>query len=654
MYKINRKILRLIPLLFFIVIVVKIVYSYNETKALQQNFAQKEAEVLASYMKENRDYYRTLFLNGTLELNEKTLPALPAFSATPISKLFSEKNPLNIGIRTTSDRPRNPQNKADINELKAIEYFKNNPQQSRYFSEDDKDIYQYAVVLKIEQECLKCHSKREEAPLYIRQKYNESYDYSLGDVRGIISIQMPKANLTRYFYTNLTKSIFFDLLLLIILFAGVAYVLKQSKNINEKLEEKINEKTKELKNAFLIDSLTNLPNRLQLMDDLKNTRHLDSRHLALINIDSFKNINDLYGYAFGDKVLIEASNRIEKFCQNKNHIYKLPNDEFAIFTTQVITQDDFIKSIKSLLVNLQEHTFDIDNESIFISFSSGIASNQDQLLVKASGALQLAKIDSNTIVIYDDSLDTKEQISKKLEILAILKDAIANDRVTPYYQPIYNIKTGTITKYEALIRVISLDGRVLTPYAFLDIAIKSKIYPELTRIMLDKTFEYFKDKEFDFSLNLSILDIKNPETMKLIEDKLKNYDASRVTFEILESDKIESYSELKNFINIIKQYKSKMAIDDFGSGYSNFAHILELKVDFLKIDASLVKNILYDINSKVIVKTIIDFATNIGLQTIAEFVEDRDSLELLKDMGVDYIQGYYIGKPEASIDYSTK
>lgn len=649
MYKINRKRLRLIPLLFLIVIVVKIVYSYNETKALQQNFAQKEAEVLANYMKENRDYYRSLFLNGTLELNEKTLPALPAFSATPISKLFSEKNPLNISIKTTSDRPRNPNNKADFNEIKAIDYFKKNPNESRYFSEDDKDIYQYAIVLKIEQECLKCHGKRDDAPLYIQQKYNESYDYNLGDVRGIISIQMPKANLTRYFYTNLTKSIFFDLLLLIILFAGVAYVLKQSKNINEKLEEKINEKTKELKDAFLNDSLTNLPNRLQLMDDLKNSRHLDSRHLALINIDSFKNINDLYGYPFGDKVLIEASNRIHKFCQVKNHIYKLPNDEFAIFTTQPISQDDFIKAIKSLLANLQELTFDIDNESIFISFSSGIASNQDQLLIKASGALQLAKRDSNTVVIYDDSIDTKEHISKKLEILAILKDAIANDRVVPYFQPIYNIKTSTITKYESLIRVITANKRVLTPYMFLDIAIKSKIYPELTKIMLDKSFEYFKDKDVDFSLNLSILDIKNPETMKLIEDKLKNYDASRVTFEILESDRIESYSELKNFIDTIKQYKSKIAIDDFGSGYSNFAHILQLNVDFLKIDASLVKNILHDKNSKVIVKTIIDFATNIGLQTIAEFVEDKDSLELLKEMGIDYIQGYYIGKPEASI-----
>ena len=650
MYNLNSKILKLIPIIFLIVIILKITYTYFETKAREYDFAKKEAEVLNSYAIENRMYYQKLFLNGTLSLSKKTLPALPAFSSHIISENFSKNNPLNITVATVSDRARNSKNKADANELKAIEFFKKNPEIESYFSNDDRKIYQYATALKVEPKCLKCHGKKEDAPLYIQNSYGNAYDYSLGELRGIISIQIPTKNLNDYFFKNFLKSIFYDLFLFLLLFLGVSYLTKKSKEINIALEEKVKIKTKELKESLLYDGLTLLPNRLKLIEDIEQHKNSKPSHLALINVDAFKDINDLYGYETGDEILIKISKKVREFCHDSNHVYKLPNDELAIFTTSNITENDFFEMISNLLYKINEINFSVAEQSIFVSFSCGIASNKSSLLVKANTALQIAKKQSKSIVVYESSLNTKEQITKNVDALLILKDAIKSNHIVPYYQPIYNTRTKKIEKYESLARIVTDGGRVIAPYAFLDIAVKSKLYPEITKTMVTKTFEFFKDKNYQFSINLSILDIQNPETMKFIKGKLKEFaEPQRVVFEILEGDKIENYQEIKYFIKEVKTLGCKIAIDDFGSGYSNFSHILELNVDFLKIDSSLVKFITTDENSRVVVKTIINFASNLGLKTIAEFVEDKDSLELLEKMGVDFVQGYYIGKPEKEL-----
>ena len=650
MYNLNSKVLRVIPHIFLIIVILKIIYTYFETKNREYDFAKKEAEVLNSYAIENRMYYQKLFIDGTLNLSEQTLPALPAFSSHVISTNFSKNNPLNITVATVSDRARNSKNQADKDELKAIEFFKKELYEKSYFSDSNSEFYQYATVLKVEPKCLKCHGKKEDAPLYIQKNYKNAYNYKLGDVRGIISIKIPTKNLNSYFFKNFLKSILYDIFLYLLLFLGISYLIKQSKEINIALEEKVKEKTSELKNSFLYDRLTLMPNRLKLIEDIEQSSNLKSSHLALINIDAFKDINDLYGYETGDELLIQISKKIWGFCKDTNSVYKLPNDELAIFTTADITEENFFIMIRDLLNRINEITFSISEQSIFVSFSCGIASNKSSLLIKANTALQIAKRHSKSIVVYDSSLDTKKQITKNIDSLLILKDAIKLNQITPYYQPIYNTRTKKIEKYESLARIITDDARVILPFTFLDIAVKSKLYPEITKAMIIKTFKFFKDKNLEFSINLSILDIQNQDTIKFITDKLKEFpNPNKVVFEILEGDRIENYEEIKSFIKDVKKYECKVAIDDFGSGYSNFSHILELNVDYLKIDSSLVKFVTTDENSRVVVKTIINFASNLGLKTIAEFVEDKDALELLEKMGVDFVQGYYIGKPDKEL-----
>lgn len=647
----NNKVLLTIPVIFLIVVILRISYAYYDTNKREYVFAKEEADVLSSYAMTHRDYYQSFFIKKIIPLNIQTLPALPAYSSRPISDRFSKDNPLNITIKTVSQRARNKKNKADIYELEAIRFFEKNKDAQTCFTDIREEFYQYAKVLRVEQKCLKCHGKKENAPKFIQDRYNDAYDYKLGEIRGILSIKIPKKYLDNYFFKNFMHSVIYDILLLLALFATIYYLSRKSKTINEFLGNEVEKKTKELRNSLIFDSLTNLPNRVKLLEDINSHKESHSRHLALLNIDGFKDINDFYGHEAGDKIIKDIALKIMELCVGEgSNVYRLQSDEYAIFSVMHISNERFFDIVKNIIQNIEQTRFSIDDNEIFLTLSCGLASNVEPLLIKADIALKSAKNDKTDLLYYSEKFDMNEQIRKNIKGIKLLKTAILQDAIVPYFQPIYNVNTNRVEKYESLARIVLEDGKVIPPFEFLDIAIKSKLYPQLTKMILKKAFDFFKDKEYEFSINLSIDDVLNKQTVKFIKNELNNFpQPSRVVFEILEDEKVGNYQELRDFIVDIKQYGCKFALDDFGSGYSNFAHILELNVDYLKIDASLVKYIMTDKNSKVITKTIIDFASSLGLKTIAEFVEDKESLEMLKEMGVDFIQGYYIGKPQKNL-----
>ena len=648
----NKKILYIIPVIFLLVLLFRIFYSYHDTQKQMQEFAKKEAQVLKSHALAHRYYYQDLYFDKIIPLNEKTLQGLPAYSSYFINQTFSQNNPFNISLQTVSDRARDPKNKADTEELKAINYFKEHPKKREYFNGDNPKYYQYAAALKIEQKCLKCHSAKEDAPLFIQERYDKAYNYKLGEIRGVLSIKIPKEKLNEYFLHHFTTSVLYDTFAFLVLFYIIYTIAQKSKNINSYLRKTVQIQTQKLKDSLIKERLTGLPNRLKFLEDIRNSKEQPSRHLALINIDNFKDINDFYGHAIGDKLLLSVAQRIEDFCNDPaSTVYKLPSDEYAVFTDANITPKDFQRRITKLLSSIQKYEYHIHGYTIFITVSCGIASNEAELIIKADMALQLAKNSKTDLVVYSNLVDSTEVVNKNIQGIALLKEAIANDKIVPYFQPIYNLHTQKIEKYESLVRIINDNGDVIAPYVFLDIAAKSKLYPNITYTMIEKTFAFFENKkEFEFSINLSIDDILNEKTVTFILEKLATYKTpQRVVFEILESNEIENYEDVKNFIKKVKSYKAKIAIDDFGSGYSNFSHVLELNVDYLKIDASLVKNITKDENAKKITQTIVIFAKNIGLETIAEYVEDKNSLEILRQLEVDFVQGYYIGKPSPKL-----
>jgi EAL domain-containing protein (putative c-di-GMP-specific phosphodiesterase class I) len=265
-------------------------------------------------------------------------------------------------------------------------------------------------------------------------------------------------------------------------------------------------------------------------------------------------------------------------------------------------------------------------------------------------ALKYAKEIGAKFWIYEDRMNFENEYERNLKLSGIVRNAVENLKILPYFQAIVDSKTSEIKKYECLARLIDKNEKILSPALFIPIAKKIKVYKIVTKTIIDKSFETFENSEFEFSINLSIDDIMSSEIFNYIIDKLKNSNASkRVIFEMLESDAIEDFKKVDRFISEVKRYGAKIAIDDFGSGYSNFGYLTRMNADFIKIDGSLVQNIDVDKNALLVVETIVDFAKKLGIKTIAEYVHSSVIMDIVKDLGVDYAQGFYIDEPSISL-----
>lgn len=388
------------------------------------------------------------------------------------------------------------------------------------------------------------------------------------------------------------------------------------------------------------DQLTNLPNRQKMLLDISVN---SPTACAIFNIDEFKEINDFFGTENGDKILQDIAKWFLKF---DFETYRIDGDEFAILYYEDLSIEHIKHNIENILSLFEEEQFHIEGEIIHIRFSTGIAKESKNLLTKADIAVHYAKENKIKISVYEENANIEKKYKENIAMATSIREALIDNRIICHYQPILDIKTNKINKYETLVRMIDKDGNLITPINFLNIAKKTKLYSHITQEVIHQACNTFKDREEAFSINLSINDIKDSNTVQeIIKTIIKTNTASRIIFEILESEGIENYEEVVNFITQIKALGAKIAIDDFGTGYSNFEHILKLNVDYIKIDGSLIKGIQQDKKHKIIVETIVDFAKKVGSKTIAEFVSDEEIFKNIKEIGVDFSQGYFTGKP---------
>jgi len=234
----------------------------------------------------------------------------------------------------------------------------------------------------------------------------------------------------------------------------------------------------------------------------------------------------------------------------------------------------------------------------------------------------------------------KEQ-KENLHKIQILYKIYQKEAVIPYYQCIMN-NNGNVVKYESLMR-LEYNGKIYSPYQFMKILKESKLYTKFSQLMIKKVFEEAPKLNKTVSINLSYEDLNNEVTKEFIYEKLKNY--SNIVFEILETEDIELIEPVIDFIKKVKSLGAKIAIDDFGSGYSNFVNVLSLNPDLIKIDSSLIIN--YNQEKYIeIIKLINDFTKKFNILTVAEYVDDKDKFETLKKIGIDEFQGYYFCEPK--------
>ena len=517
-------------------------------------------------------------------------------------------------------------------------------------------IYDYPIMAK--EECKRCHVNAQ-----------------VGNILGVIKISYPIENLKVSFEGMINFFIIFIVMFSIIIFIGLflelnQYLIKPIRNfsnaiknitkskdlklriqVNNRIEEinsiqeTFNTMLSSIEHQFYHDSLTGLENRKKLIENLE--KKVNS-FLMIINIDSFQEINDLYGEVSGDIILQELAKFLKESMPLNALIYRLHSDEFAYLCQGNMDLKEFLTFASLLNGNISKRIFRIEAQDgeVSLSVTMGISYGNDLLLTNADIALSLAKRNRKHFLVYDNSMAMAEEYEKNFEWTKKLKKAIDEDRVIPVYQPIVDVKTQKIVKYEALIRIIGYDGKYIAPIHFLELSKKNKLYYQLTKIMINKTLEKFKELPYLVSINISVEDILNQEIYTYIIEKLKNSAMSdRVIFEIIESEGIENFHEILTFIEDVKRYGAKISIDDFGTGYSNFDYLMKLKIDYIKIDGSMIKNIDTDKNSQMITQTIVEFAKKLKIHTVAEFVYSKNIFEKVQEFGVDFAQGYYFGEP---------
>lgn len=396
---------------------------------------------------------------------------------------------------------------------------------------------------------------------------------------------------------------------------------------------------KSLKLAFY-DQLTGLPNRQKIVSDMQKR---NPTACIIFNVDDFKEINDFFGIETGDIVL----KQIGQWFERMNFFpYRIGGDEFAVLFHNNITWNDLRNRIIALMSLLEEKVFLVDEEMITIQMTVGAAIGNNKLLTRADIALNHAKKSKKTIALYAEHENVEEIYCANMRMSAAIRQALANRQIVCHYQPIVNFKTGAIDKYETLVRMIDHEGMIVPPALFLTIAKKTKLYPHITIEVVNQACNLFASRDEEFSINLSDSDIRDQRIVKeIINTILKTGTGPRIVFEILESEGIENYEEVAEFITKVKTLGAKIAIDDFGTGYSNFENIIKLNVDYIKIDGSLIQGIAENPRHRIVVETITDFAHKIHAKTIAEFVGSQETYTILKEIGIDFSQGYFTGKP---------
>ena len=421
-------------------------------------------------------------------------------------------------------------------------------------------------------------------------------------------------------------------------------ICNQLYNENKQQKNQLINYRNKLLNRHFIDNLTNLPNMYKLRVDLEE--HNDF-NLIIINIDNFQTINNFYGFIAGDYIIEQVAEYI------KNHIpyhtlYRLYSDEFAIVVEKNMFFYDLKEYMDNLYNSMKEVIIQYRDIDVLVNFTlaSTVKKDNEKIFSKVSMALKYAKKNKLPFWIYEDAMKFEKDCENNLITTKLVLEAISSSRIIPYYQAIVDTATSNILKYECLARLIDINGKVISPLDFIPISKQIKNYDLVTQTIINKSFSVFENLDVEFSVNVAIDDITNHDMCLFIMNKLKNSPISHnVTFEILESDAIEDFEKVKKFIKEVKRYGAKVAIDDFGSGYSNFFYLTLMQADFIKIDGSLVKNIDTDQNSYIVVENIVNTAKKLGIKTVAEFVHSAAVMEKVKELKIDCAQGYYFSKP---------
>ena len=420
------------------------------------------------------------------------------------------------------------------------------------------------------------------------------------------------------------------------------------KNGSNSFVSRINEE--HISNLKNIDNITKLPNRVALVSKLSELE--DEAMLIILHINQLASLKELHGFEFASNVLVTKAQELQEILEDAEcMLYNLNLQEFAILITNKNMFYKYLLLLQHSILMTNDSYKDHNGDYFIAEFTAGVAYGIHSVFNHADLSLQEALISKISYKVYENNQSQKQIKAESLNRLKVYKNALHTGNIIPYFQPIVDVNTNEIVKYEALARLETEDGEIISPYHFLSAAKEDKTFENFTRQMMQKVFNIFEKSKAHISINLTYSNINSETMVEYIKNRLEKYGGKGITFEILESEEILDYHVIESFIMMVKEYGCKVSIDDFGSGYSNFTNILKFNIDYIKIDGSLIEKLTTDENVHNMIKGLLIYASNANIKTIAEYVSTQELAIAVKELGIDYIQGYYYGEPKPPEHY---
>ena len=425
-------------------------------------------------------------------------------------------------------------------------------------------------------------------------------------------------------------------------------VLQQQKSLDNlrKANKKIKKQQQQLYKQLRSFPTTKLPNSLALNEKLAECTP-GSTALVTLAIDDYIILADEFGATYAHKIVHKTAALLQQFTNDYISLYHVAPYQFSFLLENNSNGQEmtFTKNIKNHFEHIH---INIEEIEISISFSIGIAKEEiKNLITHANTALHEAQsIGVNNYKLFTEDKQRAEEQKNNIYWNSKIKEIIHQNKLHLYYQPIIDNKTQKTGKYECLIRAMDQD-KIISPYLFLQAAKTRGMLPTITRFVIDKSFRKFSGNTLEFSINITEDDLRSNYLVSFLGSKCEQYNISpqRVYLEVLENISTAQTSEIQTQFETLKEMGFGIAIDDFGAEASNLSRLLTYQADIIKIDGIFIKNLDTDSNSIKIVETIVSLAQKLGAQTVAEFVHNETIYNIVKELGVDYSQGYFFSPP---------
>lgn len=418
----------------------------------------------------------------------------------------------------------------------------------------------------------------------------------------------------------------------------INYLLKMG---NKQLNRQLSEQQEKMKQAMFYCPELGLDNQTQYLFDCE-TINLDK--IAIFTLKNERIMRLFMGNSmFLDELKGLYADVRKRFFEKRLHFYSYGECSLLIAAESYMEDKAFISCMKEVF----DYLNGVSYKDFVFSYEGAVVLREREPLQKAEAALQYGIKNKISFVLYGEMPKEVLSVKEEMHMLQTLREALVEDRVVPYFQAIHDNRTGKVGMYEALLRIQDAQGNIYQPDRCLPVAKDYNLYESMSIIMIRKVMEMFLDRDIAVTVNLNVQDIYDRDMLRMIFHYLKEAkNPENFIFELVESEEIRDYQFIKQFADSVHEYGARIAIDDFGSGFSNMLHIIRIDADILKIDGEIIKEICCDKNCREFVELINDWCTRQGKEVVGEYVENEAIQKVMEEIGIAYSQGFYFARPQ--------